>query len=280
MNIKNTGFFGKIGSFTEQAAKKHFGNKNIFLSFDSVESLLQALTDKKIQIAVLPFENSTEGIVTPVIDALFIKENGFIIVGEIVLLIEHCLIGIGKINEIKKVITHPQALAQCNVFLRTINAAQEGFASTSAAVKEVAEENNPGIAAVGSFKAFEFYKSQNPNLKILAEKIQDVKSNKTRFIVLGFEKPKPTKKDKTSLFFSTKNKPLALVAALLSFGLLGINMTHIVSRPSKKKLGEYVFFAEVESNQESIKMKLALKLLKMSATLRVLGSYPNMGGEV
>lgn len=280
MNIENIGFFGEIGSFTEQAAKKHFDNKNIFLPFDSVESLLQALTDKKIQIAVLPFENSTEGIVTPVIDSLFVKENGFAIIGETILLIEHYLIGIGKINEIKKILSHPQALAQCNVFLRNINALQENFASTSAAIKKVAEENNSGIAAIGSLKAFEFYKNQNPNLKILAEKIQNVKSNKTRFIILGFEKPKPTNKDKTSLFFSTKNKPLALVAALLSFGLLGINMTHIVSRPSKKKLGEYVFFVEAESNQESLKMKLALKLLKISATPRVLGSYPNTGGEV
>jgi len=280
MNIKNIGFFGDSGSFTEQAAKKHFSDKNIFLPFNSVNSLLQALLDKKIQIAVLPFENSTEGVVTPTIDALLRKENGFAIVGEIVLPVEHYLIGVGKIDEIKKVISHPQAIEQCDAYLQTINAERENFASTSAAVKKAAEENNPKIAAVGSLKAFEFYKSQNSNLKILAKKIQTEESNKTRFIILGFEKPKPTNKDKTSLFFTTKNRPLALVLALLSFGLLGINMTHIESRPSKKKLGEYVFFAEVEGNQESLKMKLALKLLKISATLKILGSYPNVGGEV
>lgn len=290
MNITiKIGYFGEPGSNTEQAARGFFGPKEMcgidkfkaeYLPFLTILDLLGALAKKQIEKAVLPIENSIEGIVTSSADAL-INGNGIVIEDEIILRIRHNLIGVGFIHEVKKVISHPQALSQCSkyiknlLFIKGLSMEVESSGSTSAAVKRVAEDNDPKIAAIGPMSAFEVYKSSNSRLKILAEDIQDEKTNQTRFFVLGQENKPQTGKDKTSIIFSTEDKPGSLVDVLQVLKVLDINMTQIVSRPSKKKLGEYLFWVDIDGHKNEKTIQVALgQIAKITTFLKVLGSYP------
>lgn len=284
------GFFGEPGSNTEQAARGFFGPKETaygmykfkaeYLPFLTISDLLGALAKKQIEKAVLPIENSIEGVVTSSTDAL-INGNGIVIEDEVILRIRHNLIGVGSIHEVRKVISHPQALAQCGKYIeklpyiKGLSVEKEASGSTSAAVKEVAEKNDLKVAAIGPMSAFEVYKSQNSELKILAENIQDVEKNQTRFFILGHEKKSRTGKDKTSIIFGVEDKSGSLVDVLLVFKVIDINMTQIISRPSKKKLGEYLFWVDIDGHRDEKTVQVALgQIGKITTVLRVLGSYP------
>ncbi len=302
--VLKIGYFGKQGSNTEEAAKKFFlsEKKNNseetkaisnsdeakeygstcdsyeFLPFTKTSELIKVLADKQVEKAVLPIENSTEGIVTSSIDNLIAENiNGFGIEGETIMQINHNLIGVGFVNQIEKIISHPQALAQCEMFIKKTCAEAGEAESTSSAVKQIAEENDPKFAAVGSRQAFEIYRLQNPNLKILAENIQDSIDNETRFIILGSRHWQPQQNDKTSIVFGLPHRPGALQRVLEVLDVLDINMTMIVSRPSKRKLGEYNFWVDFEGHKQDEHVKIAFKQIanpKRTTFLRVLGSYP------
>lgn len=285
--ILNIGYFGEPGSYTEQAARAFFGVgeghgvfRGKYLSFLTISDLLDPLAEKRIEKAVLPIENSTEGMVASSIDAL-INSRGIVIEDEVILRIEHNLIGVGPIHEVRKVISHPQALAQCVKYIERLpyidglSVEKEASGSTSAAVKQVAKVNNPKLAAIGSMSAFEIYKLENDKLKILAANIQDAEKNQTRFLILGHENKTRTGKDKTSIIFSVENKPGSLVDVLQVFKVLGINMTQIVSRPSKKKLGEYLFWVDIDGHKDEKTIQVALEqIAKITTFLKILGSYP------
>lgn len=291
------GYFGEPGSNTEDAAKKLFGTeKKIvssgtitsnteendnqifskeYLPFPTILDLLDALQNKVIAKAILPMENSTEGVVTSSIDSLIISQSKFVIEGEVILRIKHHLIGVGNITEIQTIISHPQALAQCSKYLRQSKAKTQPAASTSAAVKSVARENNYSLAAIGSRNAVEIYRKQNSDLKILIENIHDSENNETRFIVLGRDNKAKTGKDRTTLVFGLINKSGALVHVLDVFDALDINMTQIVSRPSKAKLGDYTFWVDIEGHQDDKKIDVALRqVATRTVFLKILGSYP------
>lgn len=284
--VLRIGYFGEPGSNSENAARGFFeqrangGFKTEYMSFPTITRLLEALLKKQIGKAVLPIENSIEGVVTFSIDEL-INGNGIVIEDEVVLRIRHNLIGVSSIQEVRRVISHFQALAQCRKYIeelsyvKGLSVEKEVSGSTSAAVKQVAEANDPTLAAIGPMSAFEVYKSQNPELKILAENIQDSEKNQTRFLVLGHESKAITRKDKTSIIFGTEDKSGSLVDVLLVFKVLGINMTQIVSRPSKKKLGAYLFWVDIDGHKEENTVQVALEqIAKITTVLKILGSYP------
>ncbi|MBU3965543.1 prephenate dehydratase [Patescibacteria group bacterium] len=287
MHIENKkiGYFGEPGSHTENAAKGFFeqkangGFKIDYMSFATITLLLEALLKKQIDKAVLPIENSIEGVVTLSIDEL-INGSGIKIENEVIVEIRHHLISVGSIKEVRKVISHPQALAQCSKFIQNLHLplAEDRIIaaiSTSAAVKEVAKRNDPKIAAIGSESALRIYKRDNCELEILAKNIQDEETNKTRFFVLGHENNPWTGKDKTSIIFGTEDKCGSLVDVLLVFKVLGINMMQISSRPSKKKLGEYIFWVDIDGHREEKTIQVAIgQIAKITTFLKILGSYP------
>jgi prephenate dehydratase len=198
----------------------------------------------------------------------------FCIESEIVLNIKQNLLGSGKLSDVKMVYSRSEALNQCRKFLEKHHLQTQAMDSTSAAVRFVAEKarDNFKLAAIGTKRAAEIYK-----LPIIAKNIGDNENNKTRFIVLGRKMSKITGKDKTSLIFGTRNKPGTLLRALEVFDALIINMTTIHSRPSKTKLGEYIFFIDIEGHQEDPRIKIALDILKNKVSfLKILGSYPTI----
>ncbi len=226
-------------------------------------------------LAVLPIENSIEGIVKETIDNLTrIKDSNIKILGETVVAIEHCLITYAKdFSLIKKIISHPQALSQCYDYIYSKfqdNVILESESSTANAVKSLTE-NNPEIAAIGNKFSADFF-----NKPMLDTNINDEKFNQTRFILLGVPKKiNKTNNDKTSITFSTENKSGALCDILTILKENNINMTYISSRPSRKSLGEYNFYVDFDGHvlDETIS-KAMFELLQHVKTFKHLGSYP------
>lgn len=272
-NVK-VGYLGPGGSYSEEVALTIKADE--YLLFATIPRLLQAFWKGEVEKIVLPIENSIEGIVTPSIDNLIVNCNGnnFVIEGEFVLQIKHCLAGIGNEDDIRQIISHPQALAQCSKFIDAIGAQTEDVNSTSRAAETVAKKQDFSLGAICSIKAATIY-----GLKVFREDIQDY-YNETRFIILGHEAKNQTWNDKTTLVFQLKNKPGALVRVLEIFDVLDINMIQIISRPSKIKLGQYVFLAEIEGHQNEKEVSVALQQVKKrTGFLKVLGSYPKYKTE-
>jgi len=262
------GYLGPKGSFSEEAALS-FEKDGDLLAFSSF-GLIRALEEKKIQKVILPIENSIEGSVNWVFDFLFRNNSLFLIENEIIYPISQNLVGFGQISDVKIVYSHPQALAQCRNFLNKLGIETKDTDSTSEAVQLVAEGKNPAIAALGTKRAAEIYYAT-----VIKENVNNNDNNQTRFIVLGKEKKERTEKDKTSFIFGTKDKPGALYGVLEVFDVLRINMTMIISRPSKRRLGEYVFFIDIEGHQQEDDLRVAFRKIKERVSfLKVLGSYP------
>ena len=268
--MTRVGYLGPEGSFSEEAARKILADE--YVPFSTIPKLLKAFWNGEIDKAVLPIENSIEGTVVLAVDKL-INGNGnsFVIVGEIKLPIIQNLIGMDcEVSEIETVGSHPQALAQCANFTEKLGIRTESFDSTSVAVEQVAKKQNNSFAAIGTKRAAEIY-----GLKVIRKNIQDSDNNVTRFLVLGHEVNVQTGVDKTSIIFELNNRSGALAVVLIPLLLLRINMTQIISRPSKKVLGEYVFWIDFDGHQKENKIKIALWIIKkITKFFRNLGSYP------
>ncbi|NLM14176.1 MAG: prephenate dehydratase [Epulopiscium sp.] len=267
------GYLGPSGTFSEQAALSYFSHFNEYelVPFPTIQDLLLAIDRGKVLKGVVPIENSIEGAVNTTVDMLTFEVN-LKIQAEIVIPIRHYLLGFKdfELGEIKEVLSHPQAIAQCRNYLHThMPKAEIVFTSSTAeAVREVATKKLPRVA-VGTLLAAEKY-----GLSVLDSDIQDTKQNETRFVVLGKEEGKKGDKCKTSLVFSTENKPGELYRVLNIFSLWDINMTKILSRPSKTKLGEYVFFVDLEGHILEEDMKNALMMVQRKTSFyKLLGSY-------
>ncbi|HWR25104.1 MAG TPA: prephenate dehydratase [Methanosarcina sp.] len=308
------GIMGPEGSYSEKAAKL-WTLKNEIRSaeikyFADIEDAFLAVLEGKAEISIVPVENSIEGSVGVTLDLLLEKE--IVIIDEIVVKIEHCLLSKGEPEKIKVILSHPQGLAQCRQFLKKHfpEAELRSTGSTSHAARLAGEFEE--MAAIASPEASECYR-----LKVLLSNVQDQKENYTRFIVLSsrgkdfknlmeqpsysleakkeskcesrlepeleiqpeyeneLEKYKP-KDYKTSLIiYLEKDRPGALYEILEAFAKRKINLTKIESRPSKKELGDYYFYIDLEGHTSDTLIKDALEDIKAKVdTLKVLGSYP------
>jgi prephenate dehydratase len=281
------GFLGPEGTFSEEASKiyvRRIPGKVELIPYSTVHDLLSAANRGAIGEAICPIENSIEGTVNVVTDML-VKDVNLMIRQEIVIPIYHYLIGQKgtRLSEVTDVISHPQALDQCKDFLKkNLPKVKLHLSySTSEAVRQVAISLGEKIIAHGRIKGSVFAAIGNKasaglyDLKILASKI-NAKENQTRFVVLAKKDHSLTKKDKTSIVFSgKKNRPGSLHDILAVFAARKINLTKIESRPSKKTLGDYHFFADMEGHRKSRVVAEALKeVKKRSSFLKVLGSYP------
>ncbi len=243
------------------------------IPFPTVEEAILAVEDGATEKAVVPIENSIEGSVNATLDALAF-EAGVFIQGEKVYGVRHFLLareGVGM-EEIRRVVSHPQAAAQCRRHLVELlpGVEVEAANSTSEAAQRVAASEQP-LAAIGSGLAAELY-----GLAVLREGMEDHSENRTRFVLLGKEKMPPSGDDKTSMVcFIYQDRPGMLLQILQEFAFRYINLSKIESRPTKEVLGEYCFFIDCEGHEEHEVVASALKCLDCKLPrVKHLGSYP------
>lgn len=261
-------YLGPEATFSHQAALNQFGSSANLTPLESIASVFKEVEKENYDFGVVPVENSTEGSVNITLDLLL--ETDLNIVSEIYLDISHNLLSNSSRESIKKIYSHPQALAQCRNYLQRnfTNTELTETGSTSKAASIASKEDGSG--AIASELAAEMYK-----IKILEKNIQDKSNNMTRFLILGKANPVKTKKDKCSILFSVQHKAGALFEALRPFHENRINLTKIESRPSKERQWEYVFFVDFEGFIEDDNVKKSLEELKKHCIfVKVLGCYP------
>lgn len=261
------GVLGPEGSYSEKAARRWAPGAEPEY-FGDFEEVLVAVEAGDVEVGVVPIENSLEGAVGLTMDLLLrLKVR---IIGEVNLPIRHCLLGKGG-GEIKVILSHPQALAQCRQYIRDHypKAEVRTTGSTSHAAKLAQEFSE--MAAIAGAGAAEKY-----DLLVLARDIQDAAENVTRFAVVGKEMAPASGRDKTSLvIYLERDRPGALYDILQEFAGKGINLTRIESRPSRRGLGDYYFYIDLEGHVSDRLVKEALQGVEKKASMvKVLGSYP------
>ena len=274
---KRLAFLGPPGTFSEEAALK-YDPAAILVPMATLTAVATAIESGMADAGIVPIENSLEGPVTETLDILVHSANPLSIHNEAVLPIEHYLLvkpGT-KAETVKLLFAHPQALAQCRGFVERCfpKATVEAALSNSAAVEEMMSREN--AAAIGTRRAAEIYGAEK-----LAGGIQDRNPNLTRFVVLAKEDHPPTGDDRTSIAcaFVVEDRPGLLVGALQEFSSRSINLSKIESRPSREKLGTYIFLMDVDGHRSEEPLATALAAVKEQCSFfRVLGSYPKYRG--
>jgi prephenate dehydratase len=274
------GYLGPPGTFSEEAVSRcdlvRGAEPAPVPGFaDAYDAALKGAVDA----ALLPIENSIEGSVGAVLD-LLVHRPGLRIRGELQLRVrQHLLAPAGtRLEDVRRVLSHPQPFGQCSRFLREKlpGAALEPQLSTADAARKVAA-GEPGAAAIGSRVAAERY-----GLALLAEDVQDVDENVTRFVLVGREDGAPTGHDRTSIAFTLdRDRPGGLHEVLGEFARRGINLSKIESRPTKEEVGTYVFFLDFEGHRSDRSGADALAGVAARVhRLHLLGSYPRAAGPV
>lgn len=262
------GVLGPEGTFSEKAARRLSPGAEIRY-FRDFEEVIAAVEEGAVEAGVVPLENSLEGSVGQTLDALLRRKVE--ISGEINLQVRHCLLGRGEAGGVKVILSHPQALAQCRGYLkrRFPEAELRTTGSTSHAAKLAGEFSE--MAAIADAETAERY-----GLSVIERDVQDSDQNVTRFVVVGREAPAPTGRDKTSLaLYLERAEPGALWEVLGEFAKRRINLTRIESRPSKRALGDYYFFIDLEGHATDPPVAEALaRIRERAAVTKVLGSYP------
>ena len=241
--------------------------------YESFDAVFAAVQDGSCECGLVPIENSLAGSIHRNYDLLL--QHQLSIVGEYHLRVKHCLIALPgvEMGEIRKVISHPQALAQCEAYLRHLGIAVEAVYDTAGSVKIVMEQGDRTQAAIASRRAAELYQ-----MKILAEGIEDDPANYTRFLAIALQPVAPVENAKTSIVFTLRNVPGALFKALSVFALRDIDLTKIESRPLVGKLWQYLFYIDIAGSVADPSVSHALQnLSEFALWLRVLGSYPSHG---
>jgi chorismate mutase/prephenate dehydratase len=269
-------FQGERGAYSEEAINSFFKSniivqpcKNLYETFESAEK-------KNSDYAVVPVENSLEGSINETYDLLL--KSPLRVSREITLRIHHALISKPDVEKerLRKVYSHPQALAQCRIYLRKLGVTPVASYDTAGSVKMIKKEKSRSIAAIASERASFIY-----DMKILDKNIEDNPNNYTRFFILSYEDTHPTGNDKTSIVFSAKHEPGALYSALKVFADRKINLTRIESRPTREMPWEYNFYLDFDGHMEEGLCKDALRVLdKKNMIVKVLGSYPKVDSEM
>ena len=263
----STAILGPLGTYTESAARQHFGSSIAVVPYPTIDEVFRAAETGQADFAVAPVENSTEGGVSGTLDRLV--TTSLLICGEINLRIHHNLLGSSEqLSSVKRVIAHSQSLAQCKRWLDRNLPGVELISAGSNADAAIRARDDPAAAAIAGDSAAERYQ-----LNHLAANIEDQPGNTTRFLVFSSRPTPASGDDKTSLLLSCRNRPGALFHLLKP--LLEHDMTRIESRPSKTGLWEYIFFIDIGGHQADEKVAEALKELRAEAGLyKNLGSYP------
>lgn len=265
------GYLGPRGTFSEQAAKAMMPNEDL-IPFHSFAEALKAVDKGEMDCAVVPIENSIEGIVNATVDCLMFDVNLYI-QKLLILPVNQCFIikPNTDLSDIKKIYSHSHAIPQCKKYISENFVETDTIAasSTAEAIKLVADSDEP-VAGIGNKMAAELY-----GLKVVADSIQDTDDNFTMFVQVSKEESFDYEKNKKiTLCFSTANEPGSLYKLLDIFSIFDINMSKIYSRPMKNKPMEYAFFMDIEIDDNVKDIKDALKLIERKTTFfKNLGSY-------
>jgi len=279
-NLHRCAFQGSPWAYSHLAAQKYFGAQAChmeFLGFPTFAACVAAVETGEAGWAVLPIENTTAGSINETYDLL--RHTELRIVGEEVLEVNHCLLGLpgAALTGIRKVLSHPQALAQCRGFLGTLpGVSVEAFVDTAEAALEVSRRQDPALAAIASREAGEAF-----GLQVLAQGIADQPENWTRFVVVAaFAPPVPASlKAKTSLVLTTPHRQGALASCLEVLARRGINLTKLESRPVPNRPWEYMFYLDLEGSVTDPAVAEAVATLEaMCPFFKLLGSYPARTG--
>ncbi|MBF0345916.1 MAG: prephenate dehydratase [Nitrospirae bacterium] len=268
---RTVAYLGPQATYTHQAALRYFSSSCKFLPTKSIREVFEKVDSDVASFGVVPIENSNEGAVNYTLD-MFVDFN-LKVYAEILLSICHNLLSKARDkSEIKKIYSHPQALAQCRDWLERnmLGVPIYDSASTAQAASMAAEAED--AAAIGSELAGKMY-----DLNFVERNIENIKDNVTRFLIISKESQGKSGHDKTLIMFTVKDEPGALYEILTPFKKQKINMTKIESRPTKKKAWDYVFFSDVEGHVDDKKVKKALDAVKKRSLLfKILGSYPQV----
>ncbi|MBM3879021.1 MAG: prephenate dehydratase [Verrucomicrobia bacterium] len=262
-------YFGPQATFTHQAAIRRFGSSLQYVPLRTIADVFAEVARNRADYGVVPVENSTEGVVTSTLD-MFV-DSELKIVSQVILPIQHCLVGLGPPSAVRTLYSHPQALAQCRNWVQNHLPTVEIIDTSSTTRAAELAGRKRSAAAIASSLAAERYR-----LRILYTDIQDNSNNATRFLVLGRQGPPPSGHDRTSLLMSMADKVGALHRALAPFRRYGINLTKIESRPSKRKAWAYFFFIDLDGHITDRRIVRALEHVQPHCDfIKVLGSYPN-----
>lgn len=277
---KKVAFLGPRGTFTEEAARSFFDvNADTFAAYASIPDVFDAAARGDVDYAVVPMENTIEGSVNLTLDWL-IHEVNLPILAELVLPITQHLLGAKRtvplaLHEVRKVLSHPHAVAQCHLFLREYlhDAEIEYTSSTAEAARIVSEHPDQPWAAIGPRLSGEVYQ-----LPMLQEKIEDHQNNYTRFVLVGKQElpTEPSRQQKTTILVTLPSDfPGALYQVLAAFAWRKINLSRIESRPTKKGLGSYHFIIDIEQGMDEVLLPGAFAEVEaIGCQVRFLGSYP------
>ena len=265
-------YLGPEGTYSEQAAIDYAANSER-IPYSGILAVVKAAESGEVQEAIVPIENSLEGVVTHTVD-LLIHESPLKIRGEVVVPIHHQLLmppGV-RMEDVRVVYSHPQAIAQCRGFLSSHLPSAEHVASlsTASAVEDMKSSRYPA-ASISSRRAAELF-----DVAIAESDIEDIHNNLTRFVVLGAEDERRTGQDKTSICFDfSQDAPGTLYNTLGELAQREINMIKIESRPDRRSLGKYVFLIDLDGHREDPVVSEALDAMKKRAALfKIFGSYP------
>lgn len=262
-------YLGPAGTFSESAARKHFGSAPAFQPLPTIDEVFRVVEAGNADYGVVPVENSTEGAVGGTLDLLL--ANPLKVCGEVKLRIhQHLLSAAADLGAVKRLYSHAQSLAQCHEWLNRhlANLPRVPVASNAEAAKLAAED--PESCAIAGEAAAALY-----GLNVLAANIEDDPQNTTRFLVIAHHDAGVSAHDKTSLVCSARNRPGAMHALLEPFARHGVSMTKLQSRPARSGLWEYVFYIDLEGHQSDAEVAAALGDLETHASfVKVLGSYP------
>ncbi len=262
-------YLGPQGTFTHMACLKQFGTSAAAVPVNSIKDVFSEVERGRADYGVVPIENSTEGVVTHTLDLL--ADSQLKISGEVVQEVSHNLLSrTGVLVDVKRIYSHPQAVAQCREWLAQHAPSTRVVEVYSTARAAELCRDEPDAGAIASDLAARLY-----GLAVIQKRIEDNPNNTTRFLVIAPHSPERTGRDKTSVMVSVKDRVGALYEMLKPFSEFGLNLTKIESRPSRRKAWEYFFYIDVEGHLDDQPVKRALEALRPQCQmLKVLGSYP------
>jgi chorismate mutase/prephenate dehydratase len=263
-------FQGELGAYSEEAAVNFFGAGVQVKPFESLEGVFRSVEHDESQFGITPVENSLEGSISGSYDLLL--DSTLKVCGEIELQVSHCLIASpgSTLDSIRRIYSHPQALGQCQAFIKHLHCELIPTYDTAGSVKFIKEKMITDGAAIASPRAAEIYK-----MNVITCGIEDNLNNFTRFFVLAKEDAPASGNDKTSVVFAVKHKPGALFKFLEQLAINKVNMTKLESRPTRQKPWDYNFYLDFEGHrQDAIVYKTLEHLNNYVIFMKVLGSYP------
>lgn len=263
-------FQGVAGAYSEEAVRDYFGSAVDPLPCRTFEDMFVAVEAGRAEYAMLPVENAVAGSVTGAYELLM--QRDLRINAEVILRVHHMLMAIPGVDreEIRRVRSHPQALAQCQRYLDRYGLEPEATFDTAGSARDLAANPEPDVAVIASGLAAELY-----GLQIVDRGVEDFPFNYTRFFLMGLADPPRAQRSKTSIVFTTRHSPGALYKAMGEFANRGINLTKIESRPRQNEPWRYMFYVDFEGHCQDLPAEAALMgLLRHTSFVKLLGSYP------